>query len=55
MTVEIHIYKGHDSNWILELVDAAGNSHVWDNQFETDEAAFTEAVRALDEEPLMLM
>ena len=52
VTVEIHIYKGHGSNWILELVDAAGNSHVWDDQFETDEAAFTEALRALDEEPL---
>jgi hypothetical protein len=55
VTVEVHIYKGHGSNWILELVDAAGNSHVWDDQFETDEAAFTEAMRALDEEPLEFM
>ena len=52
MTVEIHIYKGRGSDWILEVVDAARNSHVWDEQFQTDQQAFDEAMRALDEEPL---
>jgi hypothetical protein len=28
---------------------------VWDNPFETDQQAFDEAMRALDEEPLALM
>jgi hypothetical protein len=37
------------------LVDGAGNSHVWDDQFLTDHAAFDEAMRALDEEPLEFM
>jgi hypothetical protein len=55
VTVEVHIYKGDSTDWILELVDAAGNSHVWDNQFLTDQAAFDEAMRALDEEPLEFM
>jgi hypothetical protein len=55
VTVEIHIYKGNGSDWILEVVDAAENSHVWDDPFETDQHAFDEALRALDEEPLAFM
>ena len=55
VTAEVHIYKGADSDWILEMVDAAGTSHVWDNEFETDQQAFDEAMRALDEEPLAFM
>ena len=55
MTVEIHIHKGRGSDWILEVVDAAKNSHVWDDEFETDQQAFDEAMRALDEEPLEFM
>jgi hypothetical protein len=54
VTVEVHIYKNSRSDWILEVVDA-GNSHVWDDQFLTDQAAFDEAMRALDEEPLEFM
>ena len=55
VTVEICIYKGGGSDWILEVVDAAGNSHVWDDPFATDQQAFDEAMRALDEEPLEFM
>ena len=55
VTVEVHIYKGRGSDWILEVVDAAKNSHVWDDEFETDQQAFDEAMRALDEEPLEFM
>jgi hypothetical protein len=55
VTVEIHIYKGNGSGWILEMVDAAKTSHVWDDPFETDQHAFDEALRALDEEPLAFM
>jgi hypothetical protein len=55
VTVEVHIYKDDSTDWILEVVDAAGNSHVWDDQFLTDQAAFDEAMRALDEKPLEFM
>ncbi len=48
-------FGGGESDWIREMVDAAGTSHVWDNPFETDQQAFDEAMRALDEEPLALM
>lgn len=34
------------------IVDAKNTSHVWDEHFETDQLALTEALRALDEEPL---
>lgn len=55
VTVEIHICKDSQSDWILEVVDAGKNSHVWDDQFKTDQQAFVEAMRALDEEPLEFM
>jgi hypothetical protein len=55
VTVKVHIYKDDSTDWILELVDAAGNSHVWNEQFLTDQAAFDEAMRALDKEPLEFM
>lgn len=55
ITVEVHIYKDSESDWILEVVDAGKNSHVWDDQFKTDQQAFDEAMRALDEEPLEFM
>jgi hypothetical protein len=55
ITVEIHIYKDSQSDWILEVVDEGKNSHVWDDQFKTDQQAFDEAMRALDEEPLVFM
>jgi hypothetical protein len=37
------------------VVDSAKNSHLWDDKFETDQQAFDEAMRALDEEPLEFM
>jgi hypothetical protein len=55
VTVEVHIYRDSESDWILEVVDAAKNSHVWDDQFKTDQQAFDDAMRALDEEPLEFM
>jgi hypothetical protein len=50
--VRVDIYRGEDSGWLLEVVDATGTSHVWDERFDTDQQALTEALRALDEEPL---
>jgi hypothetical protein len=50
--VRVEIYGDSQGGWILEVVDAENASHVWDEHFETDEQALTEALRALDEEPL---
>ena len=50
--VRVDIYGNSQGGWILEIVDADNTSHVWDDPFETDQHALTEALRALDEEPL---
>jgi hypothetical protein len=52
VSVQVEIYGDSQGGWILEVVDAENTSHVWDDHFETDEQALTEALRALDEEPL---
>ena len=38
-TLCIQIYRSADSLWILEVEDERGPSTVWDDQFETDQAA----------------
>ena len=52
VAVQVEIYGDSQGGWILEIVDAENASHVWDEHFETDQLALTEALRALDEEPL---
>jgi hypothetical protein len=52
VTVQVDIYGDSEKRWILEIVDAENNSHVWDEHFETDQQALDEALRALEEEPL---
>lgn len=48
--VKVEIYSSGKNDWILEIVDDGGNSTVWDSTFETDEAAFDEFKRAVEEE-----
>jgi len=50
-TVSIAIYRGqHDRGWLLEIDDERGGSTVWDDTFESDDAALAEALRAIDED-----
>jgi hypothetical protein len=49
-TLQIEIYRGGSSQWILEVVDALGTSIVWDDQFQTDQLAFAEFSRTIREE-----
>ena len=50
-TVEVHIYRGEDErSWILEVQDSRGGSTVWDDRFDSDEAALAEFRRALKDE-----
>lgn len=51
VTVKVQIYADN-GKWILEIVDVENASHVWEEHFETDQLALTEALRALEEEPL---
>jgi len=48
-TVQIGIYRGvDDKGWVLEVVDKYGNSAVWDDLFDTDNAAFKEALKTIE-------
>ena len=49
-TVGIFIYRLPDTAWTLEVVDEHGNSTVWDDEFETDQAALDEVMRTIREE-----
>ena len=49
-TIRLEIYRGPESDWTLEAVDAFNNSTVWDNPFPTDQAALDEALRTIREE-----
>jgi len=49
-SVEIDIYRTEDSGWILEVVDENNNSTLWEDAFENEDDALTEALDALKEE-----
>jgi hypothetical protein len=49
-TVRLEIYRGPDTAWTLEAVDASNNSTVWDDLFATDQAALDEGLRTIREE-----
>lgn len=49
-TVKIEIYKSEHGTWILEIEDEYGNSTVWDDRFDSDTAALSEAKNAIAEE-----
>lgn len=49
-TVQIDIYKDGEGKWILEIQDEYGNSTVWDDRFESDSLALTEAKKAILDE-----
>jgi len=52
-TIEVQIYRAiGDTNWLLEIEDEHGNSTVWDDTFETDAQAITEAKKAILEETI---
>lgn len=47
-TVRIEIYRLEgESSWVLEVVDEYNNSTVWDDTFETESAALTEAKKTI--------
>ena len=51
ITVELCIYRLETkTEWVLEVVNSAGTSIVWDNKFSSDDAANKEFLRTVDEE-----
>jgi hypothetical protein len=53
VTVEVCIYRLADTKWSLEVVDAEGTSYVWDEEFDTDDAAHREFVRTVETEGML--
>ena len=51
VTVEVSIVRlEHETQWSLEVVNAAGTSVVWDDLFASDEEAYAEFERTVAEE-----
>lgn len=51
--VNIQIYRlVGEENWTLEVVDESGNSTVWDDAFQTELAALTEAKKSILEDKI---
>lgn len=50
ITVRVEIYGTGKKDWILEVVNEAGDSIVWNDTFETDRSAFDEFLRTLEAE-----
>lgn len=50
--IEILIYRteGSTAGWSLEVVDEEDGSTVWDDLFDTDQAAMDEVMRTIEEE-----
>ena len=45
--VSVEIYRLEGDSWTLEIEDEFGNSTVWDDEFETDSLALTEAKKSI--------
>jgi hypothetical protein len=52
ITVEVRILRLEDTKWTLEIVDQSGTSIVWDDEFDTDDAAHAEFLRSIEAEGL---
>ena len=51
MRFRLDIYRAEDEpDWILEVVDAEGTSHVWDDRFASDRAARETALATIRRE-----
>lgn len=50
LSVHIDIYEDGEGGWLLEIVDENNNTTVWEDAFESDQAALDEALEALRDE-----
>ena len=50
--VDVRIYKKIGEEWTLEVIDAEGDSTVWEDSFETDEEALAEFIEEFESEGL---
>jgi hypothetical protein len=48
--VEVRIYEDGEAEWLLQIVDDQGCMTGWIESFVSDQAAFDEAMRAIEQE-----
>jgi hypothetical protein len=53
VAVDLQIYRLEDTDWSLEVVNSANTSIVWDDLFKTDDEAFAEFMRTVNEEGMI--
>lgn len=50
-TLQVDIYRlEEDIDWVLEVINEDGTSHVWEDRFSTDQAALDALHAAIEEE-----
>ena len=50
-TLQVDIYRlEEETDWLLEVVNEEGTSHVWDDRFATNQAALGAVHEAIEEE-----
>ena len=49
-SVDVQIYDDGEGRWLLEVVDAFGNSTAWDDPFVSDQEAFDEVLKCIKDE-----
>jgi len=53
-SLQVDIYRlEEETDWLLEVVNEDGTSHVWDDRFATDQAALDAVHEAIDEEGIV--
>lgn len=52
VSLEVQIYRGPEGGWSLEVVNEDDTSTVWNDPFDSDDAAWAEFLRTLDDEGL---
>lgn len=51
ITIDVKIYKVENvPGWVLEVINHIGTSTVWDDLFETDDAAHSALIATISEE-----
>ena len=53
VTVEVNIIRLEGTKWTLEVVNGENISTVWDDEFDTDDAAYEEFVRTVEQSGLL--
>jgi hypothetical protein len=48
-TLEVSIYRLHNSKWLLEVTDSQGTHTVWEEEFTSDQDAWNEFLKDVTE------